>query len=226
MGDDGGDGDDGDDGGGSGRAWVQGVVEKIEDIEADMARLRESRKDVFERSKGLGLDNKVVRQMVRERAMDAGARAEFARKCQIYRAALGILDGTPLGEAARRSFERKDEAPAKRSAPADAPPAGSDAAPAKRSARADAPPPVEDTPEARLAARAQGAAAAKAGRKVTENPFGADDPRRASWDEGWCAEAGSDGMDIPAAFRRRSGDAPKKKRGGKKGDDTQPGGAA
>lgn len=197
----------GDDGGMGAR--LRGVVEEIEDIDAEMARLRDRKKEVFERSKAHGLDNKVVRQMVRERAMDAGDRAEFARKCQIYRAALGILDGTPLGEAARRSFERKDEA---------APTAG-DAAPA------DAPPPVEDTPEARLAARAQGAAAAKAGRKVTENPFGADDPRRASWDEGWCAEAGSDGMDIPAAFRR-SGDAPKKKRGGKKGDDTQPGGAA
>ena len=27
-------------------------------------------------------------------------------------------------------------------------------------------------------------------------------PRRAAWDEGWCAETGSDGMDIPEAWRR------------------------
>ena len=51
-------------------------------------------------------------------------------------------------------------------------------------------------------AREQGREAAKEGKPVTLNPFVARDPRRAAWDEGWCMEAGSDGMDIPAAWKR------------------------
>ena len=44
--------------------------------------------------------------------------------------------------------------------------------------------------------------AARDGRTVLMNPYTADDPRRAYWDEGWCFESGSDGMDIPPAWRR------------------------
>ena len=47
-----------------------------------------------------------------------------------------------------------------------------------------------------------GAEAAADGRPVTANPFPARDPRRAAWDEGWCKADGSDGMDIPEAWRR------------------------
>jgi hypothetical protein len=37
---------------------------------------------------------------------------------------------------------------------------------------------------------------------VTANPHPAGSRLRGAWDEGWCAAAGSDGMDIPPAFRR------------------------
>jgi hypothetical protein len=67
------------------------------------------------------------------------------------------------------------------------------------------------------AARKAGRDAAKAGAKIIDNPFVAGDPRRAAWDEGWCAETGSDGMEIPEAWRRSSA---KKKR---KGKDDEPG---
>jgi hypothetical protein len=38
---------------------------------------------------------------------------------------------------------------------------------------------------------------------VFKNPYVAGDPRRAYWDEGWCEEVGSDGMDVPDAWRRK-----------------------
>jgi hypothetical protein len=53
------------------------------------------------------------------------------------------------------------------------------------------------------AARAEGSAAAAAGERVFANPYVAGDPRRAAWDEGWCVRKGSDGMEIPDAFRRK-----------------------
>jgi hypothetical protein len=46
-----------------------------------------------------------------------------------------------------------------------------------------------------------GGEAAAAGKSVTANPFPARDVRRAAWDEAWCAALGSDGMDIPEAWR-------------------------
>jgi hypothetical protein len=73
------------------------------------------------------------------------------------------------------------------------------------------PTPEPPTPELIAAACAEGKAAAGAGTRVTHNPYPAGDPRRAAWDEGWCAAAGSDGMDIPPAWRR----SPKKDSKGK-----------
>ncbi|WP_039853188.1 hypothetical protein [Magnetospirillum fulvum] len=48
-----------------------------------------------------------------------------------------------------------------------------------------------------------GRQAAETGKPVSANPFPAGDPRRAAWDEEWCRAAGSDGMEIPEAFRRK-----------------------
>src|SRR6185312_3185013 len=50
-------------------------------------------------------------------------------------------------------------------------------------------------------ARQQGTEAARQGKPVTANPFPPRSPLRAAWDEAWCHELGSDGMDIPAALR-------------------------
>jgi len=51
--------------------------------------------------------------------------------------------------------------------------------------------------------------AAREGKRVIDNPYVAGDPRRALWDEGWCAQTGSDGMEIPAAWRRKEKKKPK-----------------
>ena len=122
---------------------------------------------------------------------DAGLKRRLA---DIYRAALGMLGGTPLGEAARQRLSPPDPG---------------------QSPEEQLPEPGE--PEAEMigasdieAARAAGRDAFQQGVKVIANPFVAGDPRRAAWDEGWCRAAGSDGMDIPEAWRRRKADKPKK----------------
>ncbi|WP_322997473.1 hypothetical protein [Castellaniella sp.] len=61
------------------------------------------------------------------------------------------------------------------------------------------------------AARQQGEQDSRDGKRIIDNPFVAGDPRRAAWDEGHCKARGSDGMDIPEAWRRKSkSDAPNK----------------
>jgi len=49
-----------------------------------------------------------------------------------------------------------------------------------------------------------GTQAARENQPITSNPFTARDPRRAAFDEAWCAASGSDGMDIPESWRRTS----------------------
>lgn len=168
------------------------LIERIERMEEERAAIASDIRDIYAEAKTAGFDPKAMRQMIRERRMDPAERAEYESMLEIYRAALGMLAGTPLGQAARRRLMR--------AAPPAEPAAGPDEAP-----DAPPPPPAEEappTPEQLLKARAEGAAAAKAGKMVLLNPYPALSPLRSAWDEGWCAASGGDGMDIPAAFRR------------------------
>jgi uncharacterized protein (UPF0335 family) len=189
-------------------ARLRAYIEEAEAIEAEIAEMKERLSGVFKVAKAGGLDPKAMRQIIKERRMDAEELREHLARCEVYRAALGMLGGTPLGEAARKLLEQRAQPKPAEDEGEDEPVPGMPE---------PAAPPVAAAPSAEdlLAARAQGAAAAKAGRKVTENPFGAEDARRAAWDEGWCAEAGSDGMDIPAAWSRQK---PKKPKGEAKGE--------
>lgn len=186
------------------------LIERIERLEEERKQLAEDVKDIFAEAKSAGFDPKVMKQMIKERKLSPSQREEWSALCDMYRAALGMLDGTPLGEHARKRFERKPEPPAAggpdAAAAGGAPGEGAEAAPGEDAPAAPAEPSAEDL----LKARAEGAAAAKAGRKVVENPYAAGDRRRAAWDEGWCAASASDGMDIPDAWRRSTPKKPAK----------------
>lgn len=175
-------------------ALLLGLIEEIERHREAKRAAGDDEKAVFARAKQAGFDTATIRQILKDRQLSAEEREEREALLQTYRASLGMLGGTPLGEAARRRFERAMKKPGEDE---EAGQGGEDA-----DGFYDAAKPSGPTPEELLAARAQGAAAAKAGKKIGENPFGADDARRAAWDEGWCAEARSDGMDIPPAFAR------------------------
>jgi uncharacterized protein (UPF0335 family) len=174
------------------------IIERIERLEEEKRTLSADINDIKAAAKARGFDVKAIGQMLRERRMDAGTREEFAAMCELYRATLGMLHDTPLGEAARRRLS--GETPPK--SPDQEPAAGQ---PDEDQAPPETPPVSPPLSAADIeAARERGRREAQSGSKVTENPFAHDDPRRAAWDEGWCQESGSDGMDIPAAFRRRS----------------------
>jgi uncharacterized protein (UPF0335 family) len=178
------------------------LIERIERLEEEKRALADDIGEIYREAKTKGFEPKIMRAMVRERRMDEASREEERALLDIYRAALGMLDGTPLGDAARRRLMRSkpDAAPAPKgdgSGPSGSPgDAAEDPAP-----ELPLPPPIV-SPEDLLTARAEGGAAAKGGKRITDNPYPAGNARRGAWDEGWCAASGSDGMDIPTAWRR------------------------
>lgn len=192
---------------------LRSIVERIERLEAEKKEIADQIREVYDEAGSQGFHVKIIRQIVRDRQMTQADLEEREALLDIYRAALGMLNGTPLGEAAVRRLQPKpppaDEPPLPLAGPppATSPTAGDPA----RAGPAWAQHTVED-------ARAAGAEASRKGEPVTANPYPAHDARRAAWDEGWCQAAGGDGMEIPAAWRR----TPKPKPGA----DTPPGGDA
>ncbi len=197
---------------------LKSFVERIERLEAERTALAEDVKDVKAEARQAGFDVKTINKVIARRRMTAEARDEEDALLEIYEGALGMLEGTPLGEAARKRLSRRP--PPK--PPGSDLPDDDDATPA---APADDPDEDAGTPEVPAAtveeARQLGREAALNGKPVTDNPFPPADPRRAAWDEGWCEADGSDGMEIPEAWRRKKpkkGDG-KPGPGGDGGDD-------
>lgn len=182
---------------------LRSIVERVERLNEERKALAEDIKDIFTEAKSAGFDVKVVRQLIKIRQKSPEEVEEEEILLDVYRAALGMLGRDGLSGAARKRLSGEDDPPPPGSTSAD------EAAPAPEDDESGDEP-VEGTEPADEPAslsvedaREQGAAAAAAGEKVTTNPWPFGDPRRAAWDEGWCASTGSDGMEIPDAWRRR-----------------------
>ena len=165
------------------------LIERIERLEEEKKGIADDIKSVYGEAKSRGFDAKTMRSIVALRKLDENDRREREALLDLYKAALGMLDGTPLGNWAVEKL-KKDET-TKRADP-----------------KSDAPVPDEPivvepaAPELTVDdAKRLGGEAARAGKPVTANPFPPRDARRAAWDEAWCRELGTDGMDIPEALR-------------------------
>lgn len=79
---------------------LKSYIARIERIAAEKADLAEAIKEIYIEVKSAGLSVKVVRRIVRERAMDQQKRREEEETMEMYVAALGGLIDTPLGQAA------------------------------------------------------------------------------------------------------------------------------
>ncbi|MCX5478483.1 DUF2312 domain-containing protein [Kaistia geumhonensis] len=185
-------------------AMLRGFVDDLLRLEEAKADIAGDITDLKKRAKETGFDPKAIARIVREmRESESARRArrETEELAEIYRASLGMLDGTPLGDEARRRMTEEQ------------PPEGE---PEQAPDEAQAVPATLGPAEIE-AARDAGHKAAHEGVSILANPFVAGDPRRAAWDEGWCAATGSDGMEIPKAWRRTK--PPKGKAGDDKGSD-------
>lgn len=84
------------------------IVERIEALEEERRGLAGDIKDIYAEAKSAGYNPKALRAIVAERREDAAERAQRLALLDTYRAALGMLAGTPLGDAA---LERADAEP-------------------------------------------------------------------------------------------------------------------
>ncbi|WP_145270187.1 DUF2312 domain-containing protein [Tautonia plasticadhaerens] len=184
---------------------LRSLIERIERLEEEKASIAADIRDIYAEAKGNGFDPKTMRHIIKLRKMEHAEREEHEALIDIYKASLGMLDGTPLGEAAIKRLTKEAMAEGEN------PGAFPDASEPEQAANAD---PLSGITVQE--ARDMGRQAALEGEPVTSNPFPARDPRRSAWDEEWCMTAGSDGMELPEAWRR----SPKKGHGGSEGGAT------
>ncbi len=192
--------------------------DRIVRLEEEKKELSSDIKDIYAEAKSEGFDMRALRRVVKDSMMDDTQRAaqrETETIADLYRASLGMLNGTPLGEAARRRFEDAEPAAEPKPPKTDEPSEADDGAePTGDHAEAPTPPDQSAEPDPAVnkaaeeeAARGQGRIDHAGGRSILQNPYPAGDFRRAAWDEGWCDASGSDGMDVPEAWRRRESKA-------------------
>lgn len=172
-------------------------IERIERLEEEKKAIQDDIKDVYAEYKSKGFDTKTMKEIVRLRKLKPDERREREALLDTYKAALGMLDGTPLGRWAMERLKKHEDDSEEPGEGAESP--DSTGGTATEGAE-DTAPPAEPEPDVDQA-REMGKAAALAGKPVTSNPFPARDLRRAAWDEAWCQALGSDGMDIPDALK-------------------------
>jgi len=83
-------------------AQLRAIIERIERLEEEKKTISDDIRDIYAEAKGNGFDVKALRAIVRLRKQDANEREEQETILETYMQALGMLGGTPLGEAAVR----------------------------------------------------------------------------------------------------------------------------
>lgn len=69
---------------------LRSVIERIERLETEKATLAEDIKEVYAEAKGTGFEPKIIRQIVKLRAMDSSDRQEQEALLDLYRGAIGM----------------------------------------------------------------------------------------------------------------------------------------
>lgn len=173
------------------RNRLQCVIDDLEELLREKAEIDERIKERKKEAKAEGFSVKTIDTVLKRRKKKPEVVAEEDELVDLYEA---NIDGRELGSAGRRRLERtrREEQPDLFT--------GDDGD--DDDASASSPRPSDQScDDSEDIARGKGAAAATAGQKVTSNPYPAGSPQRGWWDDAWCAASGSDGMDIPDAFK-------------------------
>lgn len=185
---------------------LQMHVQEIENLEEQKAEIAEAIKDRYSMAKHEGFEAPVMKRVIERRKLARKLGRERVEELDallnIYEVAIG--ERSDLSEFAKKRFEREwiareMQRKKKQEDPDQEQPDLEDLI--DKVAEAEKP---EATEEEIEKARQDGREAAKAGKSVRDNPHKSEGPLRAAWDMGWCQGAGSDGMDIPQAFQRRT----------------------
>ena len=73
------------------RDQLKAIIERVENVEAEIKDRQNDRADIYAEAKGNGYDVKTLRTIVRMRKQDAGERAEQEAILDTYLHALGMV---------------------------------------------------------------------------------------------------------------------------------------
>jgi uncharacterized protein (UPF0335 family) len=90
---------------------LRSLIERVEHLEEEKKALTDDIAEVFKEAKGHGFDVKIMRDVIRIRKRNAADRQEYEAVLELYLDALGMLRGTPLGEAAIVRLDREMKSP-------------------------------------------------------------------------------------------------------------------
>jgi uncharacterized protein (UPF0335 family) len=81
---------------------LQRHVDEIEELIDERKGVNDRIKESYQRAKDAGFQTPILREIIRERKLEADVRADRYALLDAYRRALGMFADTPLGEAAMR----------------------------------------------------------------------------------------------------------------------------
>ena len=76
--------------GGIARERLKSFVERIENLEEEKSALTADIREIYSEAKGIGLDVKILRQIVRLRKLDSSDRQQQEELLDLYKNALGM----------------------------------------------------------------------------------------------------------------------------------------
>ena len=203
---------------------LRGFIERVESLEAEAKVISDGKKQVFAEAKSNGFNTVIMKNMIKRRKMKPHDLEEHDNLMDLYGHALGMLPEPPLFRAvgqmavdtkARESvidalkqlvpqsgeiIVKIGSNPVRMTRDKDGNAVVTDysepkAASAYTGGDSDASWPKPDVPDVKKKdAKAYGAQFYYENKPVISNPFPADDPRRALFDQGWREASGNDGM--------------------------------
>ena len=84
-------------------------VAEIERLDFQRRRVNEDMSSAYKDARSAGFTPKLLRRIIAERRLDPDTRAEQYKLMEAMRRSLGMLEGTPLGDAAMRANGATDE---------------------------------------------------------------------------------------------------------------------
>lgn len=180
---------------------LRGLIERVERLREEKAKFADDEKVVFAEAKSAGYTPRYMRAILKLRQFTPSEREEDEAMMDLYLSAIGMARETPLfrhvqGMGVDVAAREKVIEALKLLAPEDGEitvKVGN--SPRMRLRRDKDGVHVEEVKDAPPAeAHDLGRQARRDDKPVIANPFAWDDERRRSWDEGWRAEDGGDGM--------------------------------
>jgi uncharacterized protein (UPF0335 family) len=88
---------------------LRGYVDRIVNLHQDRDAVNGDIREVYGEAKDAGFNVTILRGMVKENRMEPEARDSLYQLQHEYRVKLGMLAGTPLGDAAEERFTKPDD---------------------------------------------------------------------------------------------------------------------